>query len=250
MRLLLLATASLLLAVPPLRAANFLDKLFQRDKSALAAALSSEEISSGLKEALSRGVQHAVTNLGRADGFLSDAQVKIPLPENLRTIESAMRKLGQNQLADDFILTMNRAAEKAVPEAAAVLGDSVKQMTLADARSILTGTNTAATDYFRRTSRTNLHTRFLPIVQQATASTGATAAYKRFTGNLGGSSGLASLGSSLLGRPAALDIDEYVTGKALDGLFLKIADQEKLIRENPAARSTELLQKVFGAVKK
>jgi hypothetical protein len=140
---------------------------------------------------------------------------------------------------------MNRAAEQAVPEAAAVLGDSVKAMTLADAKTILTGTNDAATAYFRRTSETNLYARFLPIVQKATENAGVTSAYKKMTekANFGGFSA-----TSLLGEDA-VNLDGYVTRKALDGLFLKISDEERRIRENPVARTTELLQKVFGAVR-
>jgi len=145
---------------------------------------------------------------------------------------------------------MNRAAEQAVPEAAAVLGESVKQMSIADAKTILTGTNNAATQYFRRTSETNLHARFLPIIKAATEKAGVTDAYKRMTDKAsGGLGGLSGLSGNLLGGQAP-DLDGYVTRKALDGLFLKIAEQEKAIRENPVARTTDLLQKVFGAVGK
>jgi hypothetical protein len=203
--------------------------------------LSQDQMSGGLKEALAKGVQQAVATLGKEDGFLKDASVKIPLPANLKTVESSLRLLGQNKVADDFVTTMNRAAEKAVPEAAAVLGQSVQRMTLADAQAILTSTNNAATQYFRRTSETNLYARFHPIVAKATEEVGVTSAYKRMMEK-------ASFASSFLGQDAG-DLDAYVTHKALDGLFIKIADEEKRIRENPAARTTELLQKVFGAVK-
>lgn len=204
------------------------------------AALSQEQLVGGLKEALGKGVEQAVASLGKADGFLKDAKVKIPMPESLQKVEKTLRALRQEKLADEFVTTLNRAAEQAVPEAAAVLGDSVKQMSIADAKSILTGTNNAATQYFRRTSETNLYARFLPIVKNATEKTGATSAYKNMMGK-------ASFAGSFLG-PDAGDIDAYVTRKTLDGLFLKIAEQEKLIRENPVARTTDLLQKVFGAV--
>ena len=231
--------------------ADFFDFLKSRQTTipgaSAVAALSNDQVVSGLKEALSKGVQFAVTNLGRADGFLKDAKVKIPLPPSLQKVEQALRLVRQDQLADDFITTMNRGAEAAVPEAAAVLGESVKQMSLADAKAILTSTNTAATDYFRRTSWTNLHARFLPIVQQATAKAGVTASYKRMTERAGLSS-FGGFGSSLLGKDT-LDIDDYVTRRSLEGLFLKIADQEKQIRENPVARTTDLLQKVFSATK-
>jgi hypothetical protein len=212
----------------------------------LATALSQDEITGGLKEALSKGVERAVGMLGKPDGFLKDAAVRIPMPESLRKVERTLRTLRQDQLADDFVTTLNRAAEQAVPEAGAVLGDAVKQMTLADAQTILTSTNNAATAYFRRTGETNLYNRFLPIVQKATEQAGVTSAYKKMTqkASFGGFSA-----SSFLGQDTA-DLDGYVTRKALDGLFLKIGKEEQRIRENPVARTTDLLQKVFGAVTK
>ena len=210
-------------------------------------ALTPDQMVGGLKEALGKGVQQAVATLGREDGFLKDIGVKIPMPEKLQRVERTLRTLRQDKLADEFVTTMNRAAEQAVPEGAAVLGDSVKQMSVADAKSILTGTNNAATQYFRRTSETNLSARFLPIVKAATEKAGVTGAYKRMTDKAGG--GLGGLGGGLLGKEAP-DLDSYVTHKTLDGLFLKIAEQEKQIRENPVARTTDLLQTVFGAASK
>ena len=208
-------------------------------------SLSQEQMTGGLKEALGKGVQHAVGSLGKEGGFLNDLSVKIPMPDSLKKVEKTLRTLRQDKLADEFVTTMNRAAEKATPEAAAVLGDSIKQMSLADARTILTGTNNAATQYFRRTSETNLYERFLPIVKKATEQTGVTSSYKQMVAkaNFGG-----GLGSSLLNKDS-MDIDGYVARKALDGLFVKIAEEEKRIRENPIARTTDLLQKVFSAVK-
>lgn len=231
--------------------AELLDKLGLTKATPSLSALSQEQVMSGLKEALAKGVQRAVTNLGKPDGFLKDASVRIPLPESLRKVERGLRAVGQSQLADEFVTTMNRAGEQAVPEAAAVLGDAVRQMTAADAKAIATGTNTAATDYFRRTAGTNLYVRFLPIVKKATEAAGVTAAYKRMMEKAGGGGlgGFGGLAGGALGKDS-LDIDAYVTRKALDGLFVKIAEQEKAIRENPAARTTDLLQKVFGAVGK
>jgi hypothetical protein len=215
--------------------------------------LSQDQMVSGLKEALAKGLSQAVSGLGKSSGFLSNLNVRIPVPASLQKVEKTARSLKQDKLVDDFILTMNTAAEKAVPEAAAVFSDAVKQMTIADAKAILTGTNNAATQYFRRTTETNLHTRFLPIVKQATDAAGVSAAYKKLLGT----SGLSGDTGKLLGgfgvqsfNPQSLDVDQYVTGKALDGLFLMVAEEEKKIRENPAARTTELLQKVFGALKK
>ena len=233
------------------QAASWLDKLGLGPKAPgddsprLTTALTGDEMSGGLKEALSKGIQQAVASLGKEDGFLKDAAVKIPVPDSLRLAEKTLRTLHQDQLADEFVTSMNRAAEQAVPEAAAVLGDAVKQMTLADAKAILVGTNNAATAYFRRTSETNLFERFLPIVQKTTEQTGVTRAYKQMVSkaNFGGFSA-----SSFLNQDS-VDLDGYVTHKALDGLFLKIAQEEKRIRENAAARTTDLLQKVFGAVR-
>jgi hypothetical protein len=196
----------------------------------------------GLKDALAKGVEHAVGSLGHENGFLKDLSVKIPLPDSLKQVESSLRMLRQDKLAEDFITTMNRAAEKAVPEAAAVLGDSVRQLTLTDAKAILTGTNNAATQYFRRTSETHLYERFHPIVAKATEQVGVTSVYKKMMDK-------ASFAGSFLSSDAG-DLDAYITHKALDGLFVKIADEEKRIRENPAARTTDLLQKVFGAFQK
>jgi hypothetical protein len=245
-----------MLALTPLaHGGGWLDRLgFGKSQSTnppaadgIGSALTQDQMVGGLKEALAQGVQHAVTNLGKSDGFLKDLNVKIPMPESLQKVEKTLRTLRQDKLADEFVTTMNRAAEQAVPEAAAVLGDSVKQMTIADAKSILTGTNNAATQYFRRTSETNLYERFLPIVRKTTEQTGVTGAYKKMAATA--SSGLGGLGGNLPGVQAP-DLDSYVTHKTLDGLFLKIAEEEKQIRENPVARTSELLQKVFGAVGK
>ncbi len=246
--LLLLSLALVLSSIAP-SAGMFdwlgLGKTATTDTSALTTALSSDEIAGGLKEALGKGVERAVATLGKQDGFLKDAAVMIPTPEPLQKVEKTLRALGQDKLVDDFVTTMNRAAEQAVPEAATVLGDSVKQMTLADAKTILTGTNNAATAYFKRTSETNLYQRFLPIVQKATAQTGVTGAYKAMAqkASFGGFSAMSVLGQN------TPDIDGYVTRKTMDGLFVKIGDEEKRIRENPVARTSDLLQKVFGAVR-
>jgi Protein of unknown function (DUF4197) len=246
----LLHTTLALLIVSSTQAASFWDKLgltkpSTNAPSTLTTTLSQDEITGGLKQALSQGVERAVSMLGKEDGFLKDASVKIPMPEKLTMVERGLRAVGQDKLADDFVNTMNHAAEQAVPEAGAVLGDSIKQMTLADAKTILTSTNNAATAYFRRTSETNLMERFRPIVQKATEQTGVTSAYKKLTekASYGGFSA-----SSFLGQDT-LDLDGYVTRKALDGLFVKIGQEEQRIRENPVARTTDLLQKVFSAVR-
>ncbi|MBI3852921.1 MAG: DUF4197 domain-containing protein [Verrucomicrobia bacterium] len=253
MRALILLTLATMFLSNPARA-DLLEKLGIKtgkvtnqtsNLPASTSALSQEQMAGGLKEALGKGVQQAVGSLGKEGGFLNDLSVKIPMPESLKKVEKTLRTLRQDKLADEFVTTMNRAAEQATPQAAAVLGDSIKQMSLTDARAILTGTNNAATQYFRRTSETNLYERFLPIVKKATEQTGVTSSYKQMMAkaNFGG-----GLGNSLLNKDS-MDIDAYVTRKALDGLFIKIAEEEKRIRENPVARTTDLLQTVFGAVK-
>lgn len=216
-------------------------------------ALSQDQMVGGLKDALGKGLQNAIANLGHDGGFLTNLNVKIPLPEKLQTVEKTLRALKQDKLADDFVTTMNHAAEQAVPQAASVFGDAVKQMSIEDAKGILTGPKDAATQFFRRTTQTNLYARFLPIVQQATARTGVTSTYKNMMAKVGGGGALGGtlggLAGSYLGADA-LDVDAYVTNKTLDGLFKMVADEEKSIRENPMARTTDLMQKVFGAVGK
>lgn len=203
-----------------------------------AGTLSNDEMVSGLKEALGQGTQYAVKQLGKEGGYLDNARVRIPMPKSLAWVEKSLRTLRQDRLADEFVASMNHAAEQAVPEAAAIFGDAIRQMTLEDARGILGGPDDAATQYFRRTTSAALTAKMRPIVEQATARTGVTSSYKNMMSKAGGLSGLMS--------PDATDLDGYVTDKTLDGLFLMVAEEEKRIRENPLARSTDLLKKVFG----
>jgi len=207
---------------------------------ATAASLSDAEVVSGLKAALEEGTRYAVDTLGREGGYLDNANVRIPMPDSLVWVEKSLRTLGQEQLADEFVASMNHAAEQAVPEAAAIFSNAIQAMTLDDARAILGGPDDAATRYFRNHTETTLTQRMLPIVTRATENTGVTAAYKRMLAGTGGITGL------LAGD--ATDIDGYVTQQALDGLFSMVAVEEKRIRENPVARSSELLKKVFGSV--
>ncbi|MEQ1579500.1 MAG: DUF4197 domain-containing protein [Steroidobacteraceae bacterium] len=227
-------------------AASLLDLIKPKSGTTTAAALplTQDQMAGGLKEALGKGVTQAVTTLGKQNGFLGDTAVKILMPPSLQKAEKALRTVGQGALADEFITSMNRAAEQAVPEAAAVLGDSIKQMSIADAKSVLTGGNTAATDYFRRTSEGTIRERLLPIVKSATEKAGVTNSYK--TMSTRATKALGPLGGAMLGAQMP-DLDTYIANKALDGLFLKIAEQETLIRQNPVARTSELLRAVFGA---
>jgi hypothetical protein len=214
-------------------------------------ALSSDQIAGGLKEALGKGVSNAVVSLGHNGGFLTNLNVKIPMPEKLQKVESALRLAGQSQMADDFIGSMNHAAEQAVPVAAGVFGDAIKQMSIADAKGILAGPDDAATQYFRKTTQTNLFAKFYPVVQKATDGVGVTAQYKAMMGKFASVNTLGGLfGKSNPVNLNTADIDTYVTGKAMDGLFKMVADEEKSIRANPVARTTDLLQKVFGSAMK
>ena len=224
--------------------------------SAGLSALSQTQMAGGLKDALGNGLQHAVASLGHDGGFLTNVAVKIPMPEKLQTVEKTLRALKQDKYADEFVATMNHAAEQAVPQAASVFGDAVKQMSIDDAKAVLTGPNDAATQFFRRTTSTNLYAKFYPIVQQATAKAGVTSAYKSMLAKVSSSAGGSGFGAALGGLANnylgadALDVDKYVTDKTLDGLFKMVADEEKSIRQNPVARTTDLMKQVFGAVAK
>jgi hypothetical protein len=201
--------------------------------------LSESEASGGIKEALAQGVHRAVTQLGRTDGFYGDSAVRIRIPGQLGEIADTARQLGAGRKVDEFELAMNRAAEKAVPVAADVFADAVRQMTVRDAIDIVRGEPDAGTRFFRRVTEERLRAQFHPIVQDATQNAGVTQRYKAMVGR---NSGLLQL----LGGGESLDLDEYVTDAALDGLFKVVADQERAIREDPAQRSSELLRKVFG----
>jgi hypothetical protein len=213
-------------------------KIFTDDSNEATSSLSDGEIVNGLKEALSKGTRSAVNNLGRHDGFFKNPRVKIPMPESLEKVEKTLRKFKQDKTADEFIMSMNRAAEQAVPEAASIFSNAIRNMSFSDAKGILQGPDDAATQYFRRSSMTRLTEKMLPIVKKSTNAVGITAKYKNMVDRLGPVSGLVDTKS--------LDIDQYVTDKALDGLFKILADEEKLIRNDPAARTTALLKKVFG----
>lgn len=206
------------------------------------AKLSTADISLGLKDALKVGVKNAVFDLGRDGGYLQNPQVKIPLPKNLQKIEKTLRFAGQGKKVDEFVEAMNRAAEKAVPVAIDIFTDAILQMTFNDARQILfSGQDDAATQFFRRTSGENLRIKFRPIVEDFTAKVGVTQKYKQMIGKN-------NLFGAIVGKDAQ-DLDGYVTEKALDGLFLMVANEERKIRRDPLGRTTSILRKVFGVLK-
>jgi hypothetical protein len=205
--------------------------------SAQSAEVSGSEAASGLKETLTRGAELAVEQLGKPNGFLGDARVKIPLPDSIRKAEKMMRTFGAGKYADELIETMNRAAEMAVVEAKPILVNAVKNMSFDDARGILTGGEDAATQYFRRATSADLTAKFLPVVKQATAKVQLADKYNQYAGSA------AQYG--LIDKKDA-NLDQYVTQKALDGLFLMIAEQEKSIRKDPVSTGSALLKKLFG----
>lgn len=193
----------------------------------------------GIKEALSIGLTNAVGLASRPDGFFGNALIKILLPEKLRPVEKALRFVGGAKLIDDFVLGMNRAAEKAAPVAKDIFLNALKQMTITDALQLLRGGDTAATDFFRKTTSESLIKAFRPPVAESLESVGAMKAYNDMT---------ARFKQIPFMKAESFDIQTYVTAKAVDGLFLLVAEEEKQIRTNPASRITPLLKDVFGAI--
>lgn len=203
------------------------------------ADISGRDASGGLKEALTQGATKAVAVLGRPDGFLGNPKVRIPLPESVQKIEGVMRGLGMGKQADELLTAMNRAAEAAVPQARLLLVNSIKQMSVEDAKGILSGGEDAATQYFRRTTSGPLAEKFAPVVRKAIARVKLAEKYDHLAGKA------AKLG---LVREQDAHVENYVTQKTLDGLYLMIAEEEKAIRKNPADAVGRLAKKVFGAL--
>jgi hypothetical protein len=201
--------------------------------------LSSKDAGGGLKEALTQGAGKAVATLGRPDGFLGNPKVKIPLPDSLKQVEGMMRTFGMGKQADELVTAMNRAAEAAVPEAKTLLVNSVKQMSVQDAKGILAGGDDAATQYFRRTTSGPLTEKFRPIVKQAMQKVKLAEKYDQFAGKA------AQFG---LLKAEDAQLDGYVTQKALDGLYLMIAEEEKAIRKDPVSAAGSLARKAFGVL--
>ncbi len=203
-------------------------------------SLSKTDASAGVKTALERGALAAIGLLGRTDGFLGNPQVRIPLPGYLDDAAKLMRTFGQGARVDELVTAMNRAAEAAVPMGKEVLVQAVRGMTVTDAKNILTGGDTSVTDFFASKTREPLTGRFLPIVTQATDKVALAQKYNDFAGR-----------ASRYGlvRPQDANLQQYVTGKTLDGLFLVIGEEERKIRQDPVGTGSQILQKVFGALK-
>jgi hypothetical protein len=206
--------------------------LEQRDTS----ALTEDKIIAGLKQALQVSTGKAVSLVGRPDGFLKNENIRIPLPPKLQAIGKGMRMLGMGGPVDELEIGMNRAAEQATPQAKQIFLAALRKMTFADARHILTGNDTAATEYFQRTSSADLSAAFAPIVHSSMQHIGVVEKYDHVIQTAPGGSAIAN----------EFDLDKYVVAKTLDGLFYMLGQQEERIRKNPAAQTTALLKEVFG----
>lgn len=218
--------------------AGFLDDMLNKIPSLSSKQeLDDSTVISGLKEALSIGTDKAVKEVSKTDGYLGNNAIKILMPEKIQKVADVLRKVGYEKPVDDFILSMNRAAEKAAPKAAAYFVDSVKEMTFEDAKKILNGGDTAATDFFKSKTYDKLFSDFKPVISSSMDEVGVTRSYKEMMGRYT---------SVPFMKAESLDVDNYVTTKALDGLFYMVAREEKKIRTDPAARVTDLLKKVFG----
>lgn len=196
-----------------------------------------ETIISGLKEALKIGTGNAVRNVSAVDGYFGNVDIKILMPEKIRAVADVLAKVGYQRQVDDFIVSMNRAAEKAAPMATDYFVGAIKEMTFDDARNILNGGDTAATDYFKAKTYDKVYTAFKPVISSSINDVGVTRSYKEMMGKYE---------AIPFVRKESVDLDHYVTTKALDGLFYMVAEEEKKIRTDPAARVTELLKTVFG----
>jgi hypothetical protein len=228
-----LSIALILLAATP--ASAQLENLLRLPRSG--SDLGDARIGDGLKQALQVGTENAVGLTGKVDGYFANAAIRILMPDRLRTVEQGLRALGQGAQVDEFVLSMNRAAERAAPAAKSIFWNAIGAMTFEDARRILQGPNTAATEYFKDKTTDALTSAFSPVVSSAMNEVGATRHYKELVG----------VAQALpFGGAGAFDLDRYVVGKALDGLFLVVGQEEQKIRTNPAARVTPLLKEVFG----
>jgi hypothetical protein len=237
------ALAVLALLCSVVRAQSTWDKIKEQIGAARnpgnSAGLSNDKIIAGLKEALTVSTGNAVALTGRPDGFLKNAAIKILLPEKLRNAGKGLRMIGMGSQVDALEVGMNRAAEQATPKAKQIFLRAVTRMTFSDARQILTGGNTAATDYFKRQSTDELTAAFAPIVHQAMENVGVVRQYNQIMKNPMASS---------LAADKSFDLDHYVVGKTLDGLFYTLGQEETKIRTDPAAQTTALLKEVFGKI--
>jgi len=203
--------------------------------------LDESTIASGLKEALSIGTENAVKNVSRVDGYFGNEAIKILIPEKVKLVTDVLSTVGYKKQVDDFVLSMNRAAEKAAPEALPIFADAIREMTFEDAKNILNGGDTSATDFFRDKTQGKISDAFRPIVAESMDDVGVMRSYKKMMGTYD----ILPFAQTVL-KEESIDIEQYVTTKAVDGLFYVVGQEEKKIRTDPAARITELLKTVFG----
>lgn len=199
--------------------------------------LSTEEVASGLKEALTKGVSKGSDEVSKEDGFFKNPEIKIPFPPEVKQVEATLRKMGMDEQVDKFVLSLNRAAEDAAKEAKPIFVSAIKQMTIEDAWSVLKGEDDAATQYLNKTTSAQLKEKFKPVIKASLDKVNATKYYKEL---------ITAYNKVPLVKKVNPDLDAYATDKATEGLFVMIAKEEKNIRENPGARTTELLKKVFS----
>jgi len=234
-RIFIVMTVILLTAFP---ASAQLDKIFKSLGGGGKSGLSDVKIGSGLKEALKIGTENAVNLTGKTDGYFLNQVIKILMPEKLKTFEKGLRAVGYGHQIDEFVLSMNRSAEKAAPFGKQIFWDAIGEMSFDDARKILSGGDTSATEYFKGKTTDKLTDTFKPIVSNSMNEVGVTHQYKELVGRYE---------SIPFVKKESFDLDQYVVTKALDGLFHMVGEEEMKIRKNPTARTTDLLKEVFGS---
>lgn len=203
----------------------------------LGEGLTTDQVAAGLKEALSKGVTKGTQAASMTDGFFKNPKLKIPMPQEMQNVERTLRQIGMGDEVDKFILTLNRGAENAAKEAAPIFLSAIQSMTIQDAWGILKGNDNAATQYLERTTSALLKEKFQPVIQEALKKVNATKYYGDIVNNYNRIPGVNKLNP---------DLNEYATEKAIEGLFVLVAEEEANIRTNPGARTTELLRKVFA----
>jgi hypothetical protein len=238
-RILIPALLIVCLVLPAPSAFSEIGDLFKSVKGFLGGGeLSENKIIQGLKEALEIGTSNAVETVSKVHGYYKNPNIKIPLPGPVKKVERILRGVGYGTKVDEFVLSMNRAAEKAAPEAKALFWDTIKKMSFTDARKILNGRDNEATLYFKDKTQKRLTQTFKPIVHTAMSEVGVTRSYQALD---------AKVRSIPFADNLSFDLDKYVTTRALDGLFFMLAEEERKIRQNPSARVTDLLKEVFGS---
>jgi len=227
----------LLVIFPAIAYGGLFDRIKEHVGATSKQGLDQETMVSGLKEALSVGAQNAVESVSKMNGYFGNEMIKIVMPEKIQMVTDVLAKAGYQKQVDDFILSMNRAAEGAAPQATSIFVSAIKDMTLEDAKGILNGGDTAATDYFKEKTSDEVYDAFKPIISSSMNEVGVTRSYKQM---------MDTYTSLPFASVQSLDLDHYVTNQALEGLFHVLAQEEKKIRTDPAARTTDLLKKVFG----